>query len=199
MKLSPIAYIILPSRFKILTKTKYALQKLPKYFKILQKWRNFAKSGHTTYQLPLARIREGSRWSCTPRRKRSTESCSSSSCPEIIKGCDYLLNCAQSCKCSKKIYCNYRAITYDHGALIRLTTDLFFLLQRRDLESIINQNLSGNRKQWILLNNLNRQHSRLRIAQKRARLPSVHAKKSASQVALIAAEYLIIDFVVQIR
>ena len=134
MKLSPIAYIILPSRFKILTKTKYALQKLPKYFKILQKWRNFAKSGHTTYQLPLARIR-----------------------------------------------------------------DLFFLLQRRDLESIINQNLSGNRKQWILLNNLNRQHSRLKIAQKRARLPSVHAKKSASQVALIAAEYLIIDFVVQIR
>ena len=38
---------ICQSRLIILSNKKYPVKKLPKTFKILQKWRNFGKTGHT--------------------------------------------------------------------------------------------------------------------------------------------------------
>ena len=47
MKICPKVYKFFQSRFNILPISKWTLEKLPKTLKILPKWRNFAKSGHT--------------------------------------------------------------------------------------------------------------------------------------------------------
>ena len=47
LKVSPMAFEIYQSRFKILPNTKFTLKILPKTLKILPKRRNFAKSSHT--------------------------------------------------------------------------------------------------------------------------------------------------------
>ena len=41
------AYKICQSKFQIFPNTKWTLSKWPKFFNIMPKWRNFAKSGHT--------------------------------------------------------------------------------------------------------------------------------------------------------
>ena len=49
METCPIASQFGQSRIIFLPNTKYTLKNLPKSFKIVPKWRNFAKSGHTVF------------------------------------------------------------------------------------------------------------------------------------------------------
>ena len=65
----PIAYKNFQRKFNILLNIKLTLKQLPKTFKMLKRWRNFAKSGH-----PAGRERDKERERLTEReRERERE------------------------------------------------------------------------------------------------------------------------------
>ena len=52
MRICQIAHKIGQSKLKTLANTNWTLSKWPKYFNVVVKWRNFAKSGHTVKPYP---------------------------------------------------------------------------------------------------------------------------------------------------
>ena len=56
IKISPKAYKICQSMFKIAPNTKHTLKMLPIYFQCLPKLRNFPKSGHSLYRSQICKM-----------------------------------------------------------------------------------------------------------------------------------------------
>ena len=52
IKISPIMAQFCQNRLSILANRKYTVKNLPRTSKLLPKWQNFAKSGHTGHKLP---------------------------------------------------------------------------------------------------------------------------------------------------